>query len=169
MNNPVDNIGVRPPPRPPVKKAHLRKNFHAAGMRLTRQRLAIYRELAGRYDHPDVEQLYKAVKPRVSGMSLFTVYRTMNALESAGMVWRVATWKGHARYDANVETHGHFLCEGCGRIHDLDLTMDDIGPLCKQVAGETGVVRRVDLMFYGVGPDCLSRHAQDAQASGPGA
>jgi Fur family transcriptional regulator, peroxide stress response regulator len=149
--------------RSPVKKAALRMAFRAAGMRLTRQRLAIYRELTSRYDHPDVEMLFKAVKPRIPQISLFTVYRTMNAMETAGMAWRVATWKGHARYDGNVETHGHFLCERCGRIHDLDLTMDDIGPLCKQVAGEKGKVRRVDLMFYGLGPNCQVLHEQDAQ------
>ena len=145
-----------------LKKAELRMAFHSARMRLTRQRLAIYRELMSRYDHPDVESLYKAVKPRIPQISLFTVYRTMNALEEAGMVWRVATWKGHARYDANVETHGHFLCEGCGRIHDLNLTTEDLGPLCSQVAGKKGKVRRVDLMFYGLGPNCLDLHTKDA-------
>ena len=74
-----------------MKKSELRSAFHAAGMRLTRQRQAIFRELESRYDHPDVEHLFHAVKPRIPQISLFTVYRTMNALESAGMVWRVAT------------------------------------------------------------------------------
>lgn len=144
-----------------LKKRALRTSFHQAGMRLTRQRMAIYRELSSRFDHPDVDMLYKAVKPRIPQISLFTVYRTMNALEAAGMVWRVATWKGHARYDGNVETHGHFLCETCGRIHDMDLTMDDLGPLCQKVAGNAGQIRRVDVMFYGTGPLCL--HAATAQ------
>jgi Fur family transcriptional regulator, peroxide stress response regulator len=98
-----------------MKKGELRAAFHRSKMRLTRQRLAIYRELAGRYDHPDVDTLFRAVKPKVPQISLFTVYRTMNALEGAGMVWRVATFKGHARYDGDVETHAHFLCETCGK------------------------------------------------------
>ena len=138
-------------------KTALREAFHAAGMRLTRQRTAIYRELRGRCDHPDVETLYQAVKPRIPQISLFTVYRTMNALESAGMVWRVATWKGHARYDGTVETHGHFLCEGCGKIVDVDVDIADIEPLCEKVAGKTGAVRRVDVMFYGEGPLCSDK------------
>ena len=77
--------------RKPMKKGELSASFHKAGMRLTRQRLAIFRELRGRYDHPDVDTLFRAVKPRIPQISLFTVYRTMNALEAAGMVWRVAT------------------------------------------------------------------------------
>jgi Fur family transcriptional regulator, peroxide stress response regulator len=141
-----------------VNKAALRTVFHAAGMRLTRQRLAIYRELTGRFDHPDVDTLYQAVRPRIPQISLFTVYRTMNALEDAGMVWRVATWKGHARYDGNVHTHGHFLCEKCGMIHDIELDEQDMAPLCQKVAGDRGAVRRVDVMFYGEGPICSAAH-----------
>lgn len=141
-----------------MRKAALREAFHAAGMRLTRQRMAIYRELTGRYDHPDVDTLYRAVSPRLPRLSLFTVYRTMNALEDAGMAWRVATWKGHARYDGNVRAHAHFLCESCGRIFDIDV--GDVSHLCERVAGETGKVRRVDLMFYGEGPICSTEPDQ---------
>ncbi len=127
----------------------LRSAFNAAGLRLTRQRLLICRELAGRYDHPDVEHLYRAVKPRMRQMSLFTVYRTMNALESAGMAWRVATWKGHARYDGNVETHAHFLCEKCGRIDNVAAH-----DACREMASQAqkcveGSVRRVEMMIVG--------------------
>lgn len=140
-----------------MKKAVLREAFHAAGMRLTRQRLAIYRELTGRHDHPDVDMLYRSVKPKIPQISLFTVYRTMNALENAGMVWRVSTWKGHARYDGIVDTHAHFLCESCGKIIDIDV--GDLSGLCNKVAGDQGWVRRVDLMFYGTGPICSAKQS----------
>ncbi|MGD9782213.1 MAG: Fur family transcriptional regulator [Kiritimatiellia bacterium] len=122
--------------------------FHAAGMRLTRQRLAIYRELESRFDHPDVERLYRAVKPRVPQLSLFTVYRTMNALETAGMVWRVATWKSHARYDANVSAHVHFLCESCGKIDDAAAEdYPDLLAAAQRCA--KGTVRRVEVTMIG--------------------
>ncbi len=143
-----------------TRKASLRGAFHAAGMRLTRQRTAIYHELTGRYDHPDVDMIYKAVKPQIPQISLFTVYRTVNALEAAGMVRRVVTWKGHARYDGNVETHAHFLCETCGRIVDVDA--GDVSDLCQRVAGTTGKIHRVDVMFYGEGPICQGEHAAAA-------
>ena len=39
--------------------AQLRTAFNSAGLRLTRQRLLICRELAGRCDHPDVDYLYR--------------------------------------------------------------------------------------------------------------
>ena len=134
--------------------AQWRTDFNAAGLRLTRQRLLICRELEGRYDHPDVERLYKAVKPRLKQISVFTVYRTMNALEDAGLAWRVATWRGHARYDANVETHGHFLCEKCGRIDDLPDGAVNAG-VCAFAAAK-GEVHRVEVKLSGECDDCLA-------------
>lgn len=136
------------------KREALCSAFHVAGMRLTRQRLAIYRELESRCDHPDVEHLFKAVQPRIPQISLFTVYRTMNALEVAGMVWRVATWKGHARYDANVETHAHFLCETCGKIEDV--AGDGCGAPVAVMTGLKGFVRHVDVMIRGECETCAT-------------
>jgi len=140
-----------------IGKDKLRAAFHLAGMRLTRQRLAIVRELNSRFDHPDVDHLYRAVKPRIPQISLFTVYRTMNALEAADMVQRVATWKGHARYDGNVEEHAHFLCEQCGRLDDVEMK-----PICQEMRSharscvEDGEVHRVDVILSGVCSACLA-------------
>ena len=142
----------------------LRSAFNAAGLRLTRQRLLICRELAGRCDHPDVERIYRAVKPRLRQISLFTVYRTMNALESAGMARRVATWKGHARYDGNVQIHAHFLCEKCGRIDDVEAH-----EACRELAAHAqecvrGNVHRVDMMIFGECESCVAARSVPQEA-----
>ena len=143
-------------PKIPAKK--LRAAFTAAGLRMTRQRLTIYRELAGRSDHPDVELLYKAVKSQLPKISLFTVYRTMNMFESVGLVMRVATWKGHARYGAKMDQHAHFLCEKCGRIYNVK--MGNLETLGKRVMGNLGKVNRVSVMFYGYNPFCTAARAK---------
>ncbi len=139
-------------PAPKQKNLKLRSLFHSAGLRLTRQRREIYQELESRHDHPDVDRLYRAVRPRVPKISLFTVYRTMNVLEAAGLIWRVTTWKSHARYGAAVDAHAHFLCESCGRIDNVDA--GDLGSLSRKVENKFGPVRRVDLIFHGRGPCC---------------
>ena len=147
-----------------AKSRELRGVFHAAGLRLTKQRLTIYRELESCPDHPDVDYLFRAVRRIVPKISLFTVYRTMNALESAGMVWRVATCKGHARYDGNVEAHAHFLCEKCGRIDDVDThgachQMPELARKCV-----SGSVHRVAMMIVGECADCLAAPAVPPEA-----
>lgn len=150
----LESMKKTTPTRARPTKTKIRAAFHAAGLRLTRQRLTIYRELTGRYDHPDVDMLFRAVQPKLRKISVFTVYRTMNALEEAGLVWRVTTWKGHARYDGHVVAHAHFLCERCGKI--MDIEAGDVSALCKRVSGEHGQVQRVDLMFYGEEADCAA-------------
>lgn len=145
--------GVKPLRRS-MRRQALRGTLHAAGMRLTRQRLAIYRELESRCDHPDVEHIYLAVKPRIPRISLFTVYRTVNALESAGILQRVATWRGHARYDACVDRHAHFLCESCGKIEDVET--GDLEFLNDPAGGQARKIRRVDVLFRGEGQTCCS-------------
>jgi Fur family transcriptional regulator, peroxide stress response regulator len=150
----VNAVGSKP--RIPAKKTAAA--FKAAGLRMTRPRLTIYRELAGRADHPDVERLYQAVKKLLPKISLFTVYRTVNAFELAGLVFRVVTWKGHARYGAKMDAHAHFLCETCGRIYNVK--MGDLEKLGKKAAGIGGNVRRVSVMIYGHNPHCSARSAQ---------
>jgi Fe2+ or Zn2+ uptake regulation protein len=82
----------------------------------------------------------------------------MNVFESAGLVFRVAIWKGHARYDPITEAHTHFLCETCGRIRNVKkgnlVALDQLAP---HVAGK---VRCVRVMIYGRNPTCAARLAK---------
>ena len=138
-----------------AKSRELRGVFHAAGLRLTKQRLTIYRELELCSDHPDVDYLYRAVKRVVPKISLFTVYRTMNVLEASGLVWRVTTWKSHARYGAGTDGPAHFLCEKCGRIDNVEL--DGLTTLRRSAENTLGALTGMDLIFRGTGKCCAPR------------
>ncbi|NCC92478.1 MAG: transcriptional repressor, partial [Opitutae bacterium] len=98
---------------------HWRGVFHAAGLRMSRMRLAILRALKSRCDHPTIQDLHVAVRQQYPRVSKFTVYRAMNAMEAAGLVRRIAVWKGCVRYDGELTAHAHFLCETCGRVMDV--------------------------------------------------
>lgn len=88
-------------------------------MRLTPQRLAIFREIAGREDHPDAEAIHRAVVRRMPGVSLDTVYRTLQALLDLGLVTTLGLRRGCARFDPNTGSHHHFVCERCGMARDF--------------------------------------------------
>ena len=143
-----------------AKTPEYRALFHAAGLRLTRQRLAIYRELSSRGDHPDVDHIYKAVRPIVPKISLFTVYRTMNVMEASGLICRVTTWKSHARYGADLDSDAHFLCESCGRLENVKT--GDLGLLRKAIEKSQGSVSRADILFRGIGK-CCAKAAKKAK------
>jgi len=104
--------------------------LRARGARPTRQRRAIFSALSARLDHPTAETLYRSVRRRVPGLSLATVYTTLEVLVEAGLAGRFIGADGVAHYDARTDAHDHRRCLGCGRIDDLDRRGgDDLIPL----------------------------------------
>ena len=93
--------------------------FRKAGMKATRQRLEIYRELTGTDAHPDAETVFKRVRRKIPTISFDTVYRTLHTLEQAGLVVRIGPALDRARFDACLDPHHHFVCEQCGSIIDF--------------------------------------------------
>ncbi|NCD21519.1 MAG: transcriptional repressor [Spartobacteria bacterium] len=140
-----------------------RQMFHAVGLRLTKQRFAIYRELETNVNHPDVDTIFRAVRTDIPKISLFTVYRTMNMLEEAGLAWRITTWKSHARYGTSKERQiAHFLCEKCGRIDNVEL--EGLATLRRSAEKTLGTLTGMDLIFRGTGTCCAARAKAAARA-----
>ncbi len=103
------------------KIEEFKKKSRNLGLKVTPQRIAVYRAILSRRDHPSAEELYEELKGKIEGISLTTVYRTLSSLERVGLVQRVPTLKDKVRYDARVEPHSHFICLNCGRIYDIDV------------------------------------------------
>jgi Fur family peroxide stress response transcriptional regulator len=95
------------------------KRCQARGVRVTAQRLAVYRALAEDRGHPTAEAVFARVRRHMPTLSLATVYRILDALERESLVRRVSSTGGVARFDANVEPHQHLVCRVCGRMLDL--------------------------------------------------
>ena len=104
-------------------RAHVERLVSALekrGARPTQQRRVVYAAVARRTDHPTAEAIHLEARRRVRGMSLATVYSTLDLLSEAGLVRRVPGPDGRARYDARTDAHDHRRCLGCGRIDDLE-------------------------------------------------
>ena len=61
-----------------------------SGVKLTHQRIEIFREIASSVEHPDAEAVFRGVQPRMPTVSLDTVYRTLWMLHDLGMISVVA-------------------------------------------------------------------------------
>ncbi len=128
----------------------------ALGLKLTHQRLTIFRELAGSTEHPDAETIYQSVSRRVSNISRDTVYRTLAALESHGLIQRTETLGGPTRYDARGEHHHHFICTSCGRIFDFfSAALDDL-PIPDEVR-TLGEIDQAQVQVRGLCAACARR------------
>jgi Fe2+ or Zn2+ uptake regulation protein len=112
------------PPSVAHAEHELSRTLRARGQRVTPQRIAIartVRELAG---HITAEHVFGRVSEQMPGVSLPTVYATLELLEELGLVRRVATEAGTAVFDPRVEDHHHLVCRGCGGIFDIDAPVE---------------------------------------------
>jgi len=94
------------------------ERLRGAGMRVTPQRLALHRLLAGSHRHVTAEGLLREASGELPGLALPTVYSTLELFVELGIVRRVAA-PGAARYDTDARPHDHFTCATCGGLFDL--------------------------------------------------
>lgn len=92
----------------------------ARGVKLTPQRLEIFREIASSLEHPDAEAVHKAVHGRMPTVSLDTVYRTLWMLSELGLISVLGVRRESLRFDPNPEKHHHFVCVRCGLTRDFE-------------------------------------------------
>ncbi|MEN0020275.1 MAG: transcriptional repressor [Planctomycetota bacterium] len=106
--------------------ATLKDVFHRHGMRYTRQRAAVYAALASTKSHPTAEELLTAVRGDEPGISLGTVYNTLETLIEMGLCQRLAPPSpAHAaRYDADTSDHVH-VAAADGSVIDLPTDLSE--------------------------------------------
>jgi len=93
-----------------------------AGMRLTRQRLAIIEYIAGRRDHPSARQILNEIRT-ASGISFATIYNTLKTLVELGLIKEIDFEHAENRYDTNLEPHLNLVCLSCRKIEDVNVVL----------------------------------------------
>ena len=103
----------------------LRRALEAEGQRFTEQRAAVYRFLAATDSHPTADEVFLHVRNDLPGISLATVYKSLETLVGCGLAVKLAYADGSARYDGRTDPHHHVRCLGCGRVSDVPARMPD--------------------------------------------
>jgi Fur family peroxide stress response transcriptional regulator len=124
-----------------------------AGIKLTHQRLEVFREVAATVEHPDAETVYNGVRQRVPTISLDTVYRTLWLLEDLGLITTLGPRRERARFDANLDSHHHFVCENCGLVRDFEHSEYDVLGVPEDVK-RLGSVSRLSVEIRGTCREC---------------
>lgn len=121
------------------------ERLKAAGLRPTRQRLALAKLLFDKGDrHVTAEHLHSEAIAGSVRLSLATVYNTLHQFTDAGLLREVMVEPGRSYFDTNVEGHHHFYCEDTGALTDIPGEQLEIGHL--PPAPEGMEVARVDIM-----------------------
>jgi Fe2+ or Zn2+ uptake regulation protein len=121
----------------------LSQRLRAEGRKVTPQREAVFRVLAGNEGHPTAESVHAAVTAELPMVSLRTVYQVLNDLTDLGEIQAIEVGTGAARFDPNVEPHHHLVCTVCGRVRDV--------PAHAVPAVDVGgfIVERAEIVFRG--------------------
>ncbi|MCU9838160.1 transcriptional repressor [Ruegeria sp. WL0004] len=92
----------------------------AAGLRPTRQRVALAELLVGdgKHRHVTAESLFDSAKSRGAAVSLATVYNTLRAFCEAGVLQEITVDGSKSYFDTNTYDHPHFFWEDEGRLSD---------------------------------------------------
>jgi Fe2+ or Zn2+ uptake regulation protein len=88
-------------------------------------------------------------------ISLRTVYQTLNDLAAMGEVQALDLGTGSARFDPNLDTHHHLVCESCGRVVDVYADATTVTVPGPQRHGFT--VSSTEVVFRGTCPECRDR------------
>ena len=93
--------------------------FRERGLKVTPQRQLIFRLLDGNGHHPSAEALYAVAAEQMPGISLRTVYQTLNDLAEMGELQVLDLGTGASRFDPNTGDHHHLVCIDCGALRDV--------------------------------------------------
>ncbi len=134
---------------------HLNERLAHSGFRFTPHRQHVYDVLLRHRDHPTAEEVFIRAKAEVPDISMATVYNCLDALVKSHLVRLVNLDRGATRFCPNMEEHGHFVCEICGKVFDMEL------PAAQAKAGievPSGFkVKHYDIAIHGECPACAAK------------
>ena len=95
------------------------QKYRGKGLKLTPQRLAIFKFLEGNTDHPTAEEIFRQIKKIYPTVSFATVYNTLEILKEKGEILEITIDSEKRHYDPNTTPHHHIICIRCSKIGDV--------------------------------------------------
>ena len=126
-------------------------------------REAILRLLQQNPIHPTVDWIHRALRKRQPHVSLATVYRTLRVLVAEGILCELPFGAAESRFGfVKEQNHYHFICDGCGHIHDLAIPpRTGLEAAVSRATGHRAVRHTTE--FFGTCRSCLALSARAAR------
>ena len=121
-------------------------------MRNSKQRDLILNIINESYCHPTAEEIYNEGLNTIPNISLGTVYRNLDTLQSLGSIRRIKLENNTYRYDRAEDNHAHFVCNKCQSITDIP---EDLLKNLHEICGNK--VLSCDIIFKGICKECLKK------------
>ena len=138
------------------KEAHPLKDFLGPrGLKNTKERETILRELEARKDHFSAEELYSVLNRRGTKVSRPTIYRTLKLLEKYHLIEKLDIKQNCFYYEPKYQKkdHGHLICEQCGKI--IDFSCGGLENLKSEAGKEKGFkTDNISIHVFGICGTC---------------
>jgi len=95
--------------------------LRSRGLRMTPQRRAIVAEIMAADGHITPSDVIQRVKDRVPGVDPSTIYRTLDLLETVGVLSHAHLESGPEYHRSSESEHVHLTCSNCGAEDALSL------------------------------------------------
>jgi Fur family ferric uptake transcriptional regulator len=125
------------------------------GLKNTREREIILKELETRKDHFNAEKLYISLLRKEVRVSRPTIYRTLRLLEKLHFIEKLDIKKNCFYYETipQRKEHGHLICEQCGKI--IDFSCNGIEILKSEACKDKDFkLENISVQVFGLCKDC---------------
>ena len=127
--------------------------LRSRGYRVTPQRQLVLEAVATLH-HATPEEIAACVQRTAKGVNISTIYRTLELLDSLGLVTHTHLNHGAPTYHlASDANHVHLVCQDCGKVDEA--SPDTIRPLVSALDASHGFETNVThLTVFGRCEDC---------------
>ena len=126
--------------------SHIIELLRSAGLRPTRQRLALTKLLFdGEHRHVTAEMLHGEALAAGVSVSLATVYNSLNQFNKAGLLREIVVEVGRSYFDTNILPHHHIFNEDTRELTDIAANQIHLTGLPEIVDGQK--INRIDVIL----------------------
>lgn len=138
-----------------MKEFNIAEYLSNHGINVSFQRMKIFEYFVKFKGHPTVNDIYNYVINEVPTLSKTTVYNTLNLFVESGVIDVITIEENETRYDWGQCVHGHFKCNDCGEVMDINFDTKKLIELMPDLIGNKITEHHVN--FKGICKNCLSK------------
>ena len=120
---------------------------------LTKQRQTVLLVIRESDKHLTANEVFDDARRLLPGISFATVYNSLNYLKNQGLIGEIKFGTDANLYDRKLTRHDHALCNNCGKLVDMELTIPN--KLLQEAANRSKFKpETIELTLRGLCPEC---------------
>lgn len=122
-------------------------------LRLTKHRQSVLQVIRESDKHLTANEVFDDARRLLPGISFATVYNSLRYLKNEGLIGEIQFGTEAKLYDRKLMRHDHAICNSCGKLVDLELSLPD-GLLKAAATLSKFEAASIELTLRGLCPEC---------------